>query len=98
MVEVDVLDAKSQRLHQAQAAAVEKAGYKPMDAAQVRHHPFGLLAGEHGGQVPWPTRSYHVVDPGQSDIQYAFVEKQQGGQRLRLRSSGHLSVAREVTQ
>ena len=34
-----------------------------------------FLLAEHGGQPFRASRSYHIVDPGKSDVQHAFVEK-----------------------
>ena len=43
-------------------------------------------------------RAYHVVDPGQIDIQDAFVQKEQGGQRLGLSGWCHMEIRGQMAQ
>src|SRR5688572_27113571 len=66
VVQVQILHPESQRLHEAQATAIEKAGNQPVVAAQVRDDTPRLRLVEYGWQPLGPVIAYQVVDPWQS--------------------------------
>ena len=98
VVEVDVLHSQAQRFEQSQSAAVQQPGDEPVGAGHLGDHLAGFLAGEHGRQALRAVRAHDIVDPGQVDIQHAFVEKEQGGEGLRLGGGRDLAGVGEVAQ
>ncbi len=97
-LEIDILDAQEQSLKQAHARAVEQTGDQPARAFELREQRANLILGEHYRNVLGPLCAHQTIQPGQSDLQDLAVKKQQCGQGLVLRRSGHARVGRKVRQ
>jgi len=87
--EVDVLHAQAQRLHDAQAGAVEQAQDQAGRARSAREHRAHLLARQHDGQPRRPLGGLDPVEPRQLDLEHLLVEEEQGALRLVLGRGRH---------
>ena len=59
--EVDVLDAQTQALVQAESGAVHQCGQQARLAVEVRQNGAHLVAGEHDGHVGWHAGAHHAL-------------------------------------
>jgi hypothetical protein len=97
-VEVDVLHAEREGLHEAQAAAVEQLG----DQAEGRVEALGegddLAATQHGGEVRRALRALEAVEVRHGEVEDPTVEEEQRAERLILRGGGGVTLHREMIE
>ena len=96
VLEVDVLDAQAQRLHQAQPRAVEQPGHQQRRTMEMGEERRDVRPGEHDRQLRRPPRPHEVrqrVRPSPEDVP---VEEDERVERLVLRRSRHLLACGEV--
>lgn len=96
MVEIQVLHAQLQSLHQTQAGAVEQPREDRSLAVQMREDGRHLLAGENDRQANPSNRPTDVVQPGQVQIQHSAIEKDEGRKSLAMRGRCSVSIRGQV--
>ena len=84
-VEIDILDAQPQALHQAHPRAVQKAREQRVFIGQVGEDGGDLVLREDGGNALLVGGPLDAVQPGQRGVQHLSIEEQQRAQRLVVR-------------
>ena len=89
-VEIDVLDAQTQALQQAQTGAVKQAGEQLWLTRQHAQHPRHLVLRQHNRQTSLALGMADFSQPGHHLAQHLLIKKQQRRQRLRMGGRRHL--------
>jgi len=97
-VELEVLDAQAQALHQPQAAAVEQFGHQPVHARRALDDARCLFPGQHGGQPFGLGGTQRAKRAIQVLAQHLAVQEQEGAEGLVLRRSGGVLVHGQVSE
>lgn len=97
-IEVDIFHPQSQTLHQSQAATLEHARREPMHAVEMRQYCRNFRPNLNHRQALGPLFHLKAVDPRQIDGQDFSVQKQQGAQRLILRTRRYVTASHEMGQ
>jgi hypothetical protein len=95
-VEVEILHAEPQALHEAKARPVQQAGHEGVLACQPAKNSLDLLAGEHGRKMPGPPGARKVTDRSERLLHHVPEEKYQRVEGLPLRGRRHLARQGEV--
>jgi hypothetical protein len=82
--EVDILHANCHRFKQSKAASVKKLANEANGRGEVFEQGDHLLAREHRREVVRPTGTFERFEPGNLQIEDAFVEEEQGTKSLIL--------------
>jgi hypothetical protein len=97
-LEVQVFDAQTQTLRDAQPCAVQQAGNQPRGPSHPAEQQSHLGLGEDHGQALRRLGGYHAVQPGKLDAEHFPVEEQERTFCLILRGSGHVALDGKVGQ
>ena len=98
-LELDVLDAQPQPLHQAHASAVEQLGEEAvLDALDRLQHGGDLAVREHDRQPPRRLRPADPGEPRQIEAEHLLVEKHDRRQRLAVGRHRDAPLGREPRQ
>jgi hypothetical protein len=93
---VDVLDAKSRALEQAQARSVEELGHEEDGAPQMLENAPDFVVGEDQGE-PWlPGRPRQVFDPRELQVEDLSVKESERAQRLDVSRRADVALSREA--
>ena len=95
--EVEILHAKAQRLHDAQAGAVEERRDEARLAAEVGEDAADLLAREDDGQACGPVRPDQRGHVGKRLLEDAAVQEEERRERLVLGGGRDVPVRGEAT-
>lgn len=96
--EVDVLDQKTQRLHDAESASIEQIRDQPMLPAEIREDRTHFGRGQNDGHPSRRLGANDVDQPWQPDLQRLPLEEQDGREGLRLRRGRDIAVYRKVRE
>ena len=97
-LEVDVLEAKPQCFHQSKPAAIHKRCNQPVRALELIEHQSHFGSGQNYREALRARCAYHATQPRHIRLQHAFVQKQNCGQGLCLRSRRHMAFAGQMRQ
>jgi len=95
-VEVEVLDAKAEPFHQAEARAIEEADEETVPAVHPGEHPLDLGLGEHDRQLLSPPGPGHIAEVAELPAEDMRVEEDEGAERLALGGRRHVALDGEV--
>ena len=98
VLEVDVLHAQSQRLHEAQPAAVQQLRDQVKRRLELREQRLHLSPRQNDRHVLRRAGANDVLEPRQLDLEYVAVQEQDRRQRLVLRRGRNPPFDREVRQ
>ena len=91
-IEVDILDAQADALHQPHPGAVKQLRQQGIEPVHMRQDASDLVLGQYGRNAAVMGRPLQVVQPGQLDGQHLAVQKQERTERLVVRGRRNLAL------
>jgi hypothetical protein len=97
-IEVDVLHAQGEGLHEAEAAAVEKLGDEAEGRIETVEERDDLATAEHGGEMLGALGALEAVEVGYGEVEDATVEEEEGTEGLVLGGGGGVALDGEMIE
>jgi hypothetical protein len=98
ITKVEILDPQTQAIHQPQARAVEQSGHEPEGLLQSLDQAGDFVLRENHGQFARSLGASELAEVAEVDLQYVFVQEDDGIERLILRGGRDVAIDCKVTQ
>ena len=97
-IDVDILHTEGERLHEAEATAVEKLANQAKGRSEVVEERHGVTAGEDRRDVVRATRALEAVERRHGQLEDAAIEEDDGAECLVHGGGGDVTLDREVVE